>query len=153
MLDTLNSTGKDQAVARQEMIGFLKHLPPGERISLFVLGTHLRMMQGFSGDSQTLIRAATALMSKTSPHLITEGEHEDNAATVDALTANLDAASAAAVRDSLERAISEEEAFKGEERMETTLNAINALTRAVGGLSGTQNFAVAFRRFPFSPGP
>src|SRR5262249_56734696 len=122
MLDTLNSTGRDQAVARQEMIKFLKHLPPGERISLFVLGTQLRMMQGFSGDSQTLIRAATALMAKTSPHLITEADREDNAATVDALTAALDGASATAVRDSLERALSQEEAFKGTERMETTLN-------------------------------
>ena len=153
LLDTLNSTGTDQAVARQEMISFLKHLPSGERISLFALGTRLRMMQGFSGDSQTLIRAATALMAKTSPHLITEADREDNAATVDALTAGLDGASADAVRDSLERAMSQEEAFKGTERMETTLNAINTLTQAVGGYPGRKTLLWLSADFPFRLGP
>lgn len=153
LLDTLNTTGTDQAVARQEMIRFLKRLPPGERISLFALGTRLRMMQGFSGDSQTLIRAATALTAKTSPHLVTEADREDNAVTVDALTAGLDGASAEAVRDSLERAMSQEEAFKGTERMETTLNAINALTRAVGGYPGRKTLLWLSADFPFRLGP
>jgi VWFA-related protein len=153
LLDTLNSTGTDQAIARQEMIGFLKRLPPGERISLFALGTRLRMMQGFSGDSQTLIRAATELTGKTSPHLITEADREDNAATVDALTAGLDGASAEVVRDSLERAMSEEEASKGTERLETTLNAINALTRAVGGYPGRKTLLWLSADFPFRLGP
>jgi VWFA-related protein len=153
LLDMLNSSGTDQAVARQEMIRFLKRLPPGERISLFALGTHLRMMQGFSGNSQTLIRAATALMAKTSPHLITEAEREDNAATVDAMTAGLDSASAEAVRDSLERVMSEEEVFKGTERLETTLKAINTLTEAVGGYPGRKTLVWLSADFPFRLGP
>ncbi|HSS95849.1 MAG TPA: VWA domain-containing protein, partial [Terriglobales bacterium] len=153
LLDTLNTTITDQTVARQEMMKFLKNLPPGERVALFGLSSHLRMVQGFSGDSQALIRAATALMAKSSAHLVTHADREDNAASVDALTAGLDARSAEEVRDTLERAISMEEAFHGEERIETTLQAINALTRAVGGYPGRKTLLWLSADFPFRLGP
>jgi VWFA-related protein len=153
LLDKLNTTGTDQAFARQQMIEFLKHLPEGERVALFALGTRLTTIQGFSGKSDELIRAATALMAKTSPHLTTQSDREDAQATVDALTAGLDSTSAESVRETLERAISEEEAFRGEERIQTTLRAINALTRAVSGYPGRKTLLWLSADFPFRLGP
>ena len=49
LLDILNTPQQDQQYARKQMIEFLRELPPGQRIALFVLGTKLRMMQGFTG--------------------------------------------------------------------------------------------------------
>ena len=49
LLDILNTPQQDQQYARKQMIEFLRELPPGQRIALFVLGTKLRMIQGFSG--------------------------------------------------------------------------------------------------------
>src|SRR5215469_9243691 len=54
LMDMLNTEVRDQAYTRMQMIEFLKDLPPGERVALFALGTRLRMVQGFTGDSDTL---------------------------------------------------------------------------------------------------
>src|SRR5262249_46021636 len=55
LMDVLNTQVQDQAYTRKQMIEFLKDLPPGERVALFALGTRLRMVQGFTGNSDTLV--------------------------------------------------------------------------------------------------
>ena len=77
LLDILNTPQQDQQYARKQMIEFLRELPPGQRIALFVLGTKLRMIQGFSGSSDRLVEAAQAILSNTSPLLTTESEYQD----------------------------------------------------------------------------
>ena len=47
-------------------------LPPNQRIALFVLGTKLRMIQGFSGSSDRLVAAAETILANTSPVLTTQ---------------------------------------------------------------------------------
>jgi len=62
-MDVLNTQVQDQAYTRKQMIGFLKELPPGQRVALFALGTRLRTIQGFTGDSDTLVAAARMLFA------------------------------------------------------------------------------------------
>src|SRR6266571_3534369 len=38
LMDVLNTQVQDQAYTRKQMIGFLKELPPGQRVALFALG-------------------------------------------------------------------------------------------------------------------
>src|SRR5580692_2728978 len=54
LLDTLNTDRPDQAYVRQQMVNFLKTMQPGLRVAVFVLGSKLRMVQGFTTDSSVL---------------------------------------------------------------------------------------------------
>src|SRR5438270_2962609 len=51
LFDTLNTPLLDQVAARQHMLQFLETLPPGQQIALFTLGSRLRMIQSFTGQS------------------------------------------------------------------------------------------------------
>ena len=82
LLDVLNTPQQSQQYARKQMIEFLRELPPGQRIALFVLGTKLRMIQGFSGSSDRLVEAAQSILSNTSPLLTTESEYQDAASDI-----------------------------------------------------------------------
>jgi hypothetical protein len=91
LLDILNTPQHDQQYARKQMIAFLRELPPRQRIALFVLGTKLTMIQGFTGSSDLLVEAAQSILSNTSPLLTTESEYQD---AVSDITYFADAASA-----------------------------------------------------------
>src|SRR5579884_2933293 len=77
LMDVLNTVVQDQAYAHKQMIEFLKALPAGQRVALFALGTRLRMIQGFTGDSDTLVAAAEKLLRKSSGLMTSESERQD----------------------------------------------------------------------------
>ena len=78
LMDLLNTQVQDQAYTRKQMIEFLKSLPAGERVALFTLGTRLRMIQGFTGESDTLVAAAKTLLRQTSLALSSEQQRQDD---------------------------------------------------------------------------
>lgn len=57
LLDGLNTRWEDQARARQQVIKFLQHLQPDDRVGLYTLGTRLVMLHDFSSDSEALLQA------------------------------------------------------------------------------------------------
>ena len=57
VLDSLNTPLDDQRFVRTQMLKYLKKLEPGRRIAIFILGTQLRVLQGFT-DDPTLLAAA-----------------------------------------------------------------------------------------------
>ena len=58
LYDVLNTPLEDQAFAREQMLSFLKK-NAGRKIAIFVLGDHLRMLQGFTSDTEELQRQAS----------------------------------------------------------------------------------------------
>ena len=54
LLDSLNTSLTDQAYVRQQMLSYLKTLPPGTRMAIFGLGSHLYLLQGFTSDPELL---------------------------------------------------------------------------------------------------
>jgi len=76
LMDMLNTQVQDQAYTRKQMIQFLRDLPPGQRVALFALGTRLRTIQGFTGDSDTLVAAAKMLLRDTSPLMTSEASRQ-----------------------------------------------------------------------------
>jgi VWFA-related protein len=77
LFDILNTPTDDQMFARQQMIGFLKTLPRGQRVALFTLGYDLRMVAGFTTSTDELIAAAKKLRPGVSPLLDTEKDTEE----------------------------------------------------------------------------
>ena len=61
LFDLLNTPTSNQIVARGQMLKFLGELPPGQRVSLFVLTDHLQTIQSYTGRPELLTAAAKML--------------------------------------------------------------------------------------------
>jgi VWFA-related protein len=57
LLDALNTPFADQAFANQRVMKFLQQLQPQDRIALYTLGSHLRVLQDFTNDATSLLAA------------------------------------------------------------------------------------------------
>lgn len=57
LFDGLNTPMANQEFAKQRVIGFLRQLPPGNRVSLYTLGLGPRVLVDFTTDTEPLIRA------------------------------------------------------------------------------------------------
>ncbi|HLH08709.1 MAG TPA: VWA domain-containing protein [Terriglobales bacterium] len=156
LLDVLNTPQQDQQYARKQMIQFLRELPPGQKVALFVLGTKLRMMQGFSGSSDRLTQAAESILSNTSPVLTTNSQYQDAVSDIAFL---VDAAASAqggpdsSLKARLISALDAQVTFQNDVRSRKTLDAIAALAGAVSGYSGRKNLFWLSGGFPFLLGP
>jgi VWFA-related protein len=60
LLDTLNSEQQDQVYVRNQVMNFLAHMQPGTRVAIFILGSKLRFVQGFTTDTSVLLAALNA---------------------------------------------------------------------------------------------
>ncbi|HYK50849.1 MAG TPA: VWA domain-containing protein, partial [Terriglobales bacterium] len=76
LLDLWNTPTTDQAYARKQTIEFLKTLPPGKTIAMFVLGSRLTLVQGFSDDPAALVASAEKVMNERSLLLRTDAERQ-----------------------------------------------------------------------------
>ena len=57
LFDGLNTPMANQEFAKQQVIGFLRQLPPGNRVSLYTLGLGPRVLVDFTTDTEPLVRA------------------------------------------------------------------------------------------------
>src|SRR5579863_4747274 len=57
LLDALNTPFADQAFANERVMKFLQQLQPQDRIALYTLGSHLRVLQDFTNDATSLLAA------------------------------------------------------------------------------------------------
>jgi VWFA-related protein len=57
LLDTLNTEGADQSYVHAQITSFLQKLQPGTQVAIFVLGSKLQFIQGFTSDTAQLIDA------------------------------------------------------------------------------------------------
>ena len=164
LMDLLNTQVQDQAYTRKQMIEFLKDLPPGQRVALFALGTRLRMVQGFTGNSDTLVSAAKMLGRSSSPVMTSEQQRQDEEITASNLQVNAggpagpsgsapNTAMLAPVVSGIQKALISEQNFQQAQRMEFTLAALQALARAVSAYPGRKNLLWLSAEFPIRFGP
>lgn len=171
LFDTLNTPAQDQQLARVHMLNVLKGLPPGRRTALFALGTKLRMIQTFTGDTDALIAAASNLLSSPSSLLTTENDRqqrEDNIAYRERMMApsisgsagsgsrssqSMAAAGNPVPSQKLREAFADQDNSSAEKRVGATLQAFAALAQMLGGYGGRKNLIWISGGFPFSIGP
>jgi VWFA-related protein len=160
LFDMLNTSPDDQAYARDQMLQYLRNMPKGKLLSLFVLGTHLQMIQGFTDDADNLVRTAEKLTRQASPLLTTEVQQQQDQgftqeigryampATPSNLPASVAAGVAAAQTDaqgvtgfvSQRTATSARmESIRDDQRTTMTLDALDAISRSVSGFPGRKN--------------
>ena len=167
LLDLWNTPVTDQAYARKQTIEFLKTLPKGRTISMFVLGTKLVMVQGFTDDSSALVASAEKVMNERSLLLRSDAERQQFQGEVEnvgrnAMPGGLPAqAPPSAVANangggSLDfgsaqarlRTETNMQADRTAERVYTTLDALSALARAVSSYPGRKNLIWLSGSFP-----
>ena len=162
LMDLLNTQALDQVYARKQMIEFLRALPPGQRVGLYVLGTKLKMLQGFTGDSDTLVAAAKMLRPEGSLLITSDADRQ----ALEIAAANLDANSSPrgpivmsgsspspSMAGAIGNALAGEHDYQGIQRMDLTLAALASLARAVSAYPGRKNLMWLTAEIPLRLGP
>jgi VWFA-related protein len=151
LLDVLNTPQLEQIYARKAMVNFLKHLPPGQRVGLYVLSEHPRLVQGFTSSSDVLIAAGNSLGPDVSPRGPAAPKTLADPIT-QALSESFGASrESPSPSDSLgprDRGAASFAAITSDNRVHVTLATLNALARAVSGYSGRKNLIWLSGNFP-----
>jgi VWFA-related protein len=154
LLDSLNTPVEDQSNVHKQIMDYLKTMGPGTQTAIFLLGSKLRFVQGFTTDASLL--SATLNDKKNSPEKeILLRTHEDNAEDARQLEFMREAANGhttggmLAIRD----ADSEHAQYQLSQRISMTLEALNYLARYLGGVQGRKNLIWFASSFPVTVFP
>ncbi len=170
LIDGLNTPLQDQTFVRSRIIKYLKTIPPGARVAIFGLTSKLRMIQGFTTDSSTLLAALdekSLLTPYKSPLLPSSAEKNAAEAYATLLETNRlgsEGPPPTAI-DQLVDPVAALKDFLGEtgirvteSRVAITLTALEQLGRYLGGFPGRKNviwlsgsFPVSFFKDPYLP--
>jgi VWFA-related protein len=159
LLDALNTPLTDQALMRQQMIDYLKTLPPGLSIAVFGLNSQLYMLQEFTTDPKVLL-VAIEQNKKTveaSPLLDHPGSDAPEQKMSDFIAQGLDISDpgVALMLANIQQFERQVEIGQTELRVQYTLQALNQLGRYLSGLPGRKNVIWFSGSFPlnFIPDP
>ncbi len=167
LLDSLNTPTQDQMMVRKEMIAYLKAIPPGTRIAIFTLSSHLRMVNGFTTDPtillNTLNRKGAIEGVDISPLLITPAEQQSQEKRQDQVlsTGNLGNPNSSpeqrmatlAQINTMRQFVSDTGSFSDDLRVKETLAAMDQLGRYLGPLPGRKNLIWFSASFPIGVDP
>jgi VWFA-related protein len=147
VLDSLNTPLDDQSHVRAQMLKYLKKLPTGRRMAIFMLGTQLRLLQGFTDDPALLTAALNNQKNgkQVSPLLQSSAEAAATQETIDALMVH--AADAAAA---MQQFTAEQDSTRSEVRLKLTLQAFQQLAQYLDGMAGRKNVAWFSGGFPIT---
>jgi VWFA-related protein len=154
LLDSLNTPIEDQAYMRQQLLAYLKSTPPGMRIAIFGLSTHLVLLQGFTSDPDVLRSVVEEGQAKASFVLEDQmGGGGVQANTTDFLEDNGMAIEDAgndpgAVIAALRQFNAIHETFQIQMRTKYTLDAMNEIARYVSAIPGRKNLIWFSGSFP-----
>ena len=149
LLDTLNTEPQDQANVHREVMDFLTKMQPGTRIAIFLLGSKLRFVQGFTTDTSLLIAALNDKrngMKVEKDHSASSRSDEgDDAAEIAQL--QVMQASPLAI-ESIRKAEADSRAFNLGARAAMTFEALNYLGHYLAGVPGRKNLIWFASSFP-----
>jgi len=148
LLDLLNTPQLDQLYARQQLLTFLKAMPRGQQVALFVLSDRLHMVQPFTGSSDRLIAAAEKIRPKDLTLIHSQEESVQDADWVAEFVAAIGRSAAGAVKP-FEPQVLEQNA---ERREYMTEAALRELARATAGYPGRKNLLWLAESFPIAIG-
>lgn len=154
LLDKLNTPMAAQVDVRDQVLKYLKEMPPGTRIAIFALTTELHMLQGFTSDPavlRALLEGKKALPGGSVLMNDPVGGDEPGAddpmmdMVVDSEGTNPDAATIEANLQQFEAIM---QSFQLQLRARYTLDALNLLSRYLSRLPGRKNLIWFSGSFP-----
>jgi VWFA-related protein len=149
LLDSLNTDVQDQAYVHQQIMDFLKTMEPGTRTAIFMLGSKLRFVQGFTTDAGVL---AAALNDKKNlperePLLQTRSDAIDNAFITSAMSNAAGGRSTTGIQ-AVAAANADYARIQYANRAGMTLEALNYIARYLGSVPGRKNLIWFSSNFP-----
>jgi VWFA-related protein len=153
LLDAINTPFKDQAYARLQMLKFVQqNFKPNDRMGIFTLTGSLNVLQDFTTDPQILNAALQRFRPLQNQYTPSSGTPP--AGPAGALDASVlppsDAASSGTLGPGLSQLVGATEVevqsfanlaegYADAQRIILTLNALNSLSRILGGMPGRKN--------------
>jgi VWFA-related protein len=149
LLDTLNTEQQDQSYVRQEVLTFLTHMRPGTRVAIFLLGSQLRFVQGFTTDTAVLIAALNdkrnGMKTEKNHTARSRSDEADDAADIAQMEVmQVSGAAIAAIR----QVQADSRALNSGARAAMTFEALNYLGHYLGGVPGRKNLIWFSSSFP-----
>ena len=147
LYDVLNTPLDDQPYARAQMLEFIKK-STGRRIAAFVLGDRLRLLQGFTSDTELMERAISDSATKPQrPHV-----SYSPPSGADDMAKLKDGTGADKTLNEMAEKLKEMEETEASERMDRrvdmTLDALKQIGRFLAGIPGRKNLIWYSGSFP-----
>jgi VWFA-related protein len=154
LIDSLNTQSSNQAQGRAHLVQLLRTLPSETPVAVFLLGSSLRILQGFTSDG-SLLRAAldlavTGNAITKDPILDTENTSSYIENTTAGMDANLGLASQLGEVQNFEK---EEYSMSIDLRAKETLGAMVQIGQYLSGIPGRKNLIWVSESFPLSIAP
>jgi VWFA-related protein len=146
LLDALNTP----QYVRQEMLQYLKTVPPGTKLAVFTLASRLRMVQGFTTDGSVIARSVQAKGGPAQSAQLDPGFEQtlgDQSTVMSSLGASANATSA------MQQFAADYTSFQIDVRVQTTLDAFQTLARYLNVIPGRKNVIWFSGSFPLSIDP
>ena len=154
LMDSLNTQAPNQQQGRAHMIQLMRSLPPDTPVAVFVLGSSLRILQGFTSDPALLRVALDQSVSGTTLIKDSRLDTSSTSAYIEDTTSGMGA------NQGLAAQLGEVQNFEKEEysgsldlRAKETLTALTQIGRYLSGIPGRKNLIWVSESFPISMAP
>jgi VWFA-related protein len=147
LLDALNTSVEDQLFAKSEIAKFLRNLPEGEPVGIYVLTSQLRIVHALSADSESLIQGLNRKPENTGANVETESAV---ARTLDGAKLNQILADAT-VREMVEFQIVADQNValaRLSDRIERTFGALESIAHHLAPVAGRKSLLWVSAAFP-----
>jgi len=150
LFDLVNTDPQNQQYARKQMLAFLKALPPGQQVALFVLSDRLHLFQSFTGSSNLLTAAAKMINPKDMQLLESDAEQQRDIDNLGQMQNALGGRDPGQSIQALANMMTQENEQTSEIRQRITLSAFAEIANAAAGYPGRKNLFWLSESFPFS---
>jgi VWFA-related protein len=154
LMDSLNTQTANQLRGRAHMIQLLRSLPPDTPVAVFLLGSSLRILQGFTSDG-SLLRAA--LDQAVAGNTIIKDpliDTQNTSSYIENSTAGMDTNQGLAVQlGEVQNFEKEEYSITMDLRAKETLGAMAQIGQYLSGIPGRKNLIWVSESFPLSIAP
>lgn len=150
LFDLVNTSPQDQDYARKQMLKFLKALPPGQQIALFVLSDRLHLYQSFTGSSNLLATAAQMINPKDMQLYQSDAQQMRDIDELGRIESGFGGRDPAGAVQHLADLMTFQNEQDNEVRQRITLSAFAQIAQAAAGYPGRKNLYWLSGSFPFS---
>ena len=149
LIDTLNTEQQDQVYVRKQILNFLQGMNPGTRAAIFMLGSNLRFIQGFTSDSARLVAAVNtkSTSAEKDPSFYSRSDAADDQDSLKMLTAMLGGHTDGGI-EGYAHGIASLNGIQLAQRTQMTFEALDYLARYLGGIPGRKNLIWFASTFP-----
>jgi|SRR5665213_2885910 len=151
LMDSLNTQTPNQAQGRVKMLQLMRSLPPDTPVAVFLLGSSLRILQGFTSDGHLLRAALDRTLVGNSIQPDPRNDLGDTSNYMQDQTAGMD------VNMGLQAQLGEVQNFEKEEysasvdlRVKETLAALSQIGQYLSGIPGRKNLIWVSESFPLT---